>query len=241
MSTVSAALSQSSTTSSKRDQPITVCWDIDGTLIAKTSGTFDLYLKAISAIVGYDVGPVDAPHHGMTDLQIIRLYLSKLGIKDNIAPLVVKWLDNQAGIIYNEAQIKHRALPGTLEALRAVYAAGHRNVLLTGNSEIRARYKLDEARIPTAFFCWPDSGFGHLYYDRNELARSVARRIGGPALVIGDTPADEECARTAGMSFLGVGTGSFHPTDLARNGSLAVPDLVTGLPVLIDSLIQVRL
>lgn len=74
------------------------------------------------------------------------------------------------------------------------------NALLTGNSPLRARYKLDGAGLDVDLFDWDASFFGHEARIRSDLTRRAADALAGASVVIiGDTPADGVAAEAAGF------------------------------------------
>jgi phosphoglycolate phosphatase-like HAD superfamily hydrolase len=126
-----------------------------------------------------------------------------------------------------------RILPGVVSLLDALQA--DRNVilaLLTGNLRSGAQLKLE------AFGLWHyfvTGAFGDDADDRNGLVPVAAARVKGlghpdiPAeriVVVGDTPHDVACARSAGARSMAVATGRSGMDELAAAGADAVlPDL----------------
>jgi phosphoglycolate phosphatase-like HAD superfamily hydrolase len=122
--------------------------------------------------------------------------------------------------------------------MHAVAAAGWTNGLLTGNSPHRARVKLAGAGIDVAAFDWDRSWFGGRYLRRSDLTAAARADLGDTiAVVVGDTPADGAAADAVGFPFLAVATGAYSEEDLRRTSArVVVPDLVEGLPALLETL-----
>jgi phosphoglycolate phosphatase-like HAD superfamily hydrolase len=101
--------------------------------------------------------------------------------------------------------------------------------LLTGNLEAGARAKLTSAGIDPSRF--RVGAFGSDHEHRPELPAIARQRFhavegieipGGDVIVIGDTPADIECARSIDARAIGVGTGRYSVAELASHGAAAV-------------------
>jgi phosphoglycolate phosphatase-like HAD superfamily hydrolase len=93
--------------------------------------------------------------------------------------------------------------------------------LLTGNFQSGAWLKLEHYALHDYF---DFGGFGDRHVNRNDVARDafelIRRRLGAdfdPAdvWVVGDTPADVECARAIGANSIAVATGIFTAEELA--------------------------
>jgi phosphoglycolate phosphatase-like HAD superfamily hydrolase len=104
--------------------------------------------------------------------------------------------------------------------------------LLTGNVAGGAAVKLAAAGIDRARFV--ASAFGCDAEHRPDLPEIARRRgealLGAPLagadlVVIGDTPADVQCARPVGARSVGVATGRFSEAELAEHAPAAtLPD-----------------
>jgi len=95
--------------------------------------------------------------------------------------------------------------------------------LLTGNFREAAYLKLQQYGLHHYF---DFGGFGDLHTGRNEVAREALRRVHsrlgidfdpGDIWVIGDTPADVECARAIGANAIAVATGIYTVEELAAS------------------------
>ena len=91
--------------------------------------------------------------------------------------------------------------------------------LVTGNLKSTAHIKLASAGLSPA--CFPFGAFGNESADRNHLPplalARAERTLGQPvssAVVVGDTPADIQCARVNGLSAIAVTTGPYSMEEL---------------------------
>ena len=98
----------------------------------------------------------------------------------------------------------------------------YRQLLLTGNSAIGARMKMDVFGL-SQYFDFSHSGFAFNYYYRDDLARNalaIAKEAWGDAIemayVIGDTPYDIQCGKAIGARTISVATGRYSYEELAQ-------------------------
>lgn len=211
-------------------------WDIDGTLIASGGAGMRALQAALRHVFGIDGSLADIDFAGRTDQWIMREIFKKFSLAPTpenfarcfegyVAALPVELINPQA-----------RVLPGVRALLRT--AAAHDATaqgLLTGNMRRGAQTKLAHHGL------WEHFAFGAFGDDsefRNDLGPHALRRAREhhraefPAhrvWIIGDTPHDIACARTAGVRVLAVATGSSTVDELAAHQ----PDAV--LPNLADS------
>ncbi len=123
--------------------------------------------------------------------------------------------DYLAGLaIELETETRHRLFPGVAQLIPAL-ADDPRVVLglVTGNVQQGARLKLDHFGLWDAFevgaFGSDDRGRDRLpaiAIDRAE-AKTGCRFHGADVVVVGDTPADIQCARAVGATAVAVATG----------------------------------
>ena len=112
------------------------------------------------------------------------------------------------------------ALPGALEAIAAVRAAGQRAVIITAKHPISVEPSLRATGITA------DEVFTFVHGPEKAV---VLRRLAA-AVYIGDSPPDMAAAVDAGVHAVGVATGSFSRDDLAAAGADVVLDSLTGFP-----------
>ena len=186
-------------------------FDIDGTLVhsggAGRRAIESAFLRTWSHVIPPE-GYGRIRFNGRTDLAILRDVGALAGIAAD------EYLAREADLI--------AAYLAALEAEPAVKLA-----LLTGNLEAGARAKLAPFDL-NRFFA--SGGYGSDALDRREIARIAHRRAESHfglrfdptrVVVIGDTPADVDCARAGGFHAVIVGTGSESRQSL----DAACPDL----------------
>jgi phosphoglycolate phosphatase len=112
------------------------------------------------------------------------------------------------------------ALPGANAALAAVRNSGARAVVITAKGAAGARLSLDEVRLV------PDG----LVTDVHGPQKAEALASLGAVLYVGDTPADMAAAGLAGVTAVGVTTGSFGADELRAAGADVVLTSLTSFP-----------
>jgi phosphoglycolate phosphatase len=151
----------------------------------------------------------------------------RLGIK--LEDEVTFWFppDRQveAAVIYRRhyVQLAERmttALPGAHEALAAVHAAGQRVVIITAKHPVSVEPSMRAAGLTA------DELFTHVHGPEKT---AVLRRVKAAAYV-GDTPPDMAAAIEAGITAVGVATGSFSRDELTGAGAEVVLDSLEGFP-----------
>ena len=209
----------------------TILWDVDGTLLLNSyTGGGELYHTAVERTVGRELHPPLPRTHGKPDGLILSEILAHFGYDDAWHERARAVLD-ELSIERAQAGDRREPAPGVVDALTAVAARGWHNALLTGNSLVRARVKLEGAGLGPEWFDWERSFFGATARDRSEITRAARAALPDETLVIvGDTPRDDEAAAAAGMPFIGVATGVFTVDDLRETGAvLVVADLAESL------------
>jgi phosphoglycolate phosphatase len=112
------------------------------------------------------------------------------------------------------------ALPGALEAIAAVRAAGQRAVIITAKHPISVEPSLQATGITA----------DEVYTFVHGPEKAVVLRRLAAAVYIGDSPPDMAAAVAAGAHAVGVATGSFSRDDLAAAGADVVLGSLTGFP-----------
>ena len=205
-----------------------VLFDIDGTLLWSDGAGRRAMEGALTHVFG-SAGDPRYRYDGKTDRQIARELMRAEGHDD-------------AAI---DDRLDH-VLDGYLARLRAELATGERRVellpgvpalldaldprpdvvlgLLTGNVAAGAEAKLGAAGIDFARF--RVNAFGSDHEHRPSLPAVAQRRAveivgrefdGDAIVVIGDTPADVECARSVGARTVAVATGRYSVDELAEH------------------------
>ncbi|MEZ6092977.1 MAG: HAD family hydrolase [Pirellulaceae bacterium] len=203
-----------------------ILFDIDGTLV-RASG----YQRSPMELAAFDVFGVESIPKvelgGRTDFAIFGEVVEKLGFDYSVHRTA-----------FEEAYYRHldnawasgcfREMPGMKTVLKELSQRSVPLGLITGNAEPAARIKLSSAGM------WDHFGFGGFGRDhehRNDVALlaldevKVRYRHWGDnlrVLVIGDTPADIECARHIGAQVVAVATGGCSLAELEKSK----PDLL---------------
>jgi len=214
----------------------TILWDVDGTLLLNSfGGGGELYHTAVERATERELHPPMPRTHGKPDGLILSEILAHFGYDDRWHERASTKLD-ELSIERAQAGDRREVAPGVTDALTAVAARGWHNALLTGNSLLRARVKLEGAGLGPEWFDWDRSFFGSTARDRREITRAAREALPGETLVIiGDTPRDNEAAAAAGMPFIGVATGVFTVDDLRETGAvLVVANLAASFDAVLD-------
>lgn len=207
----------------------TILWDVDGTLLLNAySGGGELYHTAVERTVGRELHPPLPRTHGKTDGHILHDILSHFGFGDEWHERARATLD-ELSIERAQAGDRREAAPGIPEALAACSERGWTNALLTGNSPVRSRVKLEGAGLGPELFDWDRSFFGSTARERSEITRAAKAALPEETLVIiGDTLRDDEAAQAAGIPFIGVATGVYSVEDLRETGAVLVVPTIEG-------------
>jgi phosphoglycolate phosphatase len=189
-------------------------FDIDKTLIARSSAHLKAFFMALKTVYGVEAEPNVIKHHGLTDQQIIREVLlvkglDKKTIDDGIERCMQVMIDR-----FNELNPADtlELLPGIPDLLDALKKRGAYLGLVTGNLEEIAWAKLKKGGIAHYFSF---GGFGSDNSDRREMAALAVRRANAmyglsgknTIALFGDTPFDMAAARAIGALAIGVATG----------------------------------
>jgi len=209
-----------------------VLWDIDGTLLrAGDPDHIGGLAAALAEHAGRPVSLDGIPLGGNIERRICRMALVASHVPephDAIIDAAIATLC--ARYVEVVADRSDRLLPGVVEALAACDAAGMLQGVLTGGARAIARHKLAVSGLER----WLGFGaYGDEAESRPELvdhALAEAELVVGASIeraavvVVGDTPADIEAARVAGVVVVAVATGRWSAHDLAA----ADPDALLG-------------
>lgn len=195
-----------------------ILFDIDGTLLSAGGAPRRAFRRALLEHFGTDGNESRMDFSGKTDPQIVYELMGAAGfddgrIEERIERLFEHYLEGLEREL--EAEAGHRLHPGAAEVVAAL-ARDPRVVLglVTGNVERGARLKLERFDLWRRF---PVGAFGSDHRERDRLpqiaieraCRLTGRRFAGrDAVVVGDTPADIQCARAAGALAVAVATGT---------------------------------
>jgi phosphoglycolate phosphatase len=208
-----------------------VLWDVDYTLVSADGLGTRLYEVVFAEMFGRELTAV-APKAGRTDRAIIGDTLALAGVSRAHVDAFLSALAQASADGAVRATV--RPLPGAVDAVAALAAAGIRQSVLTGNVKPLAALKLRLAGLGEHLDL--DVGaYGDAHEVRAELvtvARQAARQAygtdfsGSSTVLVGDTALDVEAALAAGARVVAVATGSYSAADLAAAGARVVlPDL----------------
>lgn len=226
-----------------------VLFDIDGTILWTDGAGRRAIHTALEEVFG-SIGPPDYRFDGKTDRQIVRDLMRHdghhdAGIDDRMDVLLDRYVECL------DAELAHpeftaRLLDGVPDLLDALEARDDVVLgLLTGNVEPGARAKLRAVGIdPDRFLI---GAFGSDHEHRPELPAIAQRRVreilgveipGPDVVVIGDTPADIECARSVQARAIGVATGRYPVEELEQHGAVAVFEDLTDTEAVIRAILD---
>jgi phosphoglycolate phosphatase len=211
-------------------------FDIDGTLL-KINGTGRKVMALALEEVFGNAGPIRSINFaGRTDLSIINETMLAGGvsaevIEEKLADTFQAMTDIGQDVFFENGLNPCTGVIDLLEEInrRDEMIPG----LLTGNASGTARLKLDAAGINPATFSF--GAYGSDSANRNALAPIALDRarslLGsdvsqGTLIVVGDTPADIECAHAVDAPVLAVATGTCSMVDLSKfKPDFLLPDL----------------
>jgi phosphoglycolate phosphatase len=223
-------------------------WDVDGTLVNTGGVGAAVFDVALERVLG--VRPdVRVRMSGKTDPQIVREYLSDMGIEETpeLIEAVLRRIEVELAAVAATGDLaaSGRACPGAAAILTEL--AAHPTVLstlVTGNVYPNALVKVAAFGLEQ----WLELSVGAYGSDDPDRRRLVHRAMSRVALqkgwqvdpdqvwVIGDTPRDLECARAAGVRCLLVGTGGYRADTLADARPDAVLDNLDDTAAVIELL-----
>jgi phosphoglycolate phosphatase-like HAD superfamily hydrolase len=210
-----------------------VLFDIDGTILWSDGAGRRAMQRALMTAFGSS-GNEHYRYDGKTDMQIVRDLMRAEGhenafIDERMEALLADYASGLHEELRSGATRVER-FDGVVELLDALEAREDRRIgLLTGNIEVGAQAKLRAVGIDPSRFVV--SAFGSDHEIRGELPGIAQRRardelglhVGGDAIVvIGDTPADIDCARPIGARAIAVATGRYSVEELAAHDPVAV-------------------
>lgn len=217
-----------------------VLFDIDGTLVLTGRAGVRALDRALFDVLGHRHALEGIPIAGRTDRAIVTDALNAVGVGVT-DELVLMIRDAYCGHLGEEVdrdsphpKLILPGVAGALDALAPLQARGDVAVgLLTGNFARGAEIKLGYFDLWRRFAF---GAFGDHHVDRRDLvplAIDAARAAGAgsfaptEAVIVGDTPADVDCAHAHGAKAIAVATGTYDEAALRKTGAeVVVSDLL---------------
>lgn len=217
-------------------------FDIDGTLL-NTGGAGQLAMEStLREVFGITKRASGISYAGRTDYGIIHDLFKFHGVEYS-DEIWNKFYDAYRGNLPNALAAKDGLiLPGVVELLHQLHH--HDGVelgLLTGNLQAGAESKLAHYELDHHF----DFGaYGDNHVHRDDVARDAIRIVHDhfdphrpdDVWVIGDTPADVQCARAIDAKVVAVATGTFGREELEPTNPDYLFDDFSDVPALFDLL-----
>jgi phosphoglycolate phosphatase len=210
---------------------VTIVFDLDGTLIDSAR---DLAESASELVEGYGAAPLSvdevAAMVGDGAPVLVRRALEQSGLDPNTPDALARFME-----IYDRRLVEHtRAYPGVPEVLATLVCRGPLAVLT--NKPLAPTERILEQLGLRGFFVAVMGGDGPFPRKPDPAALlSITERFGGPAIMIGDSPADYRTAQAAGCRSILAGYG-FGMTRFG--GTLPRDARVVGHPRELPSVIE---
>jgi phosphoglycolate phosphatase-like HAD superfamily hydrolase len=208
-----------------------ILFDIDGTLLLSEGAGRRAITAAVSAHLPDPTRVAAIRFDGKTDPQIVAELLAAAGDPApnepaRVAEVLAAYLAHLESDLAVNGH-RSRLMPGIPELLDALEREADVLLgLLTGNVARGAELKLRAAGLDPGRFVV--GAFGSDHARRRELPPIAARRAashfgrvphGAEVVIIGDTPADVECAGSIAARTVAVATGGFTTAQLAAAGA----------------------
>lgn len=202
--------------------PELVLWDIDHTLMATGGLGRELWAQAFTEVTGVELRE-HASVTGSTERVILRetARLHDLPYSEKLFDTFAVALG--AVHIRRAAELRERghALPGAAAVLARLAGQGVRQSVVTGNVRAAAEGKLAVFGLDT-YLHLDEGAYAEDGEGRPDLLRTALARTGTPAesaVFLGDTPADVEGGRDAGVRVVAVATGRTSAVKLREVGA----------------------
>lgn len=222
-----------------------VLFDIDGTLVLTGHAGLRALDRAFADVLGLTDALTGIAFAGRTDRAIISEALTRSGREVDSATFAgvrdryCEYLSTEVGV---DSEHPRHVLPGieaALDHLAPFQADGRVAVgLLTGNFVKGAEIKLSYFDLWRRFRF---GAYGDHHADRRDLvplAIDAADRAGfgrfsaGETVIVGDTPADVDCAHAHGAKAVAVATGMYSEAQLRDTGAEVVVRDLTNWPAI---------
>lgn len=207
--------------------PWIILFDIDGTLLTVDRNFNRPLLRSIIDDLNIDYPGMESdPFSGRTDYDIITSFLVNHDFDESLYQKFKEtYLERLSKEITEHHVLRHNHID---EAIEYFSKPGFISGLLTGNYPDAAIVKLKVADIHHEFAF---GAFGEFHKDRNMLPllaltsiKEILKVEPDPSrfIIIGDTPRDIVCAKSAGMRSVSVTTGKFNADQLSEYN----PDMI---------------
>jgi phosphoglycolate phosphatase-like HAD superfamily hydrolase len=222
-----------------RTGPLTILFDVDGTLISTGGAGARSWRWAFDTLYGVQADIGAFSEAGMTDPQVARgTFRGAVGREPRdreIARVLAAYLERLPYEV--ETSAHYRVLPGAEHLLGRLSRDGCLLGVVTGALEAAAHIKLARGRL-NGFFAF--GGYGSDSADRGQLTQRaierasaiVGREIDAASVfVVGDTPNDIDAAHAVGAVAIGVASGNFPVGQLRSAGAdVAIESLEDPIP-----------
>jgi HAD superfamily hydrolase (TIGR01549 family) len=207
------------------DQPRTLIFDVDGTLLDSTYHHAMAWYRAFRAC-GLEV-PMWRVHRavGMGGDRLVAAVMGDV-VEDKMGDVLRElWSDG-----YDELRRDVQALPGARPLLEKLHNHGHRLGVASSGTREDTEQALDVVGVSGLL----DNVTTGDDADSSKPAPDVVevcwtRMGGGPATLVGDTVYDVEAAQALGLPCIAVRSGGFGVEELTAAGAVLVTDDLTDL------------
>ena len=190
-------------------------FDIDGTLLRDPGRVhYNAFSKACLEVLGHPLSLEPVTVAGSTDPRILSDAFAAAGIADETwRPHQPRLLEAICATVERDAaQMQLTVMPGVVDALRHLAAAGKWLGVATGNLESIGWLKLERTGLRQYFTF---GGFSDAHEQRGNMiaaAAATARKLAGAdasVVIVGDTPSDIAAAHANALPVIAVATGHF--------------------------------
>ncbi|HZD45256.1 MAG TPA: HAD family hydrolase [Acidobacteriaceae bacterium] len=190
-------------------------FDIDGTLLRDPGRVhYNAFSKACLEVLGHPLSLEPVTVAGSTDPRILSDAFAAAGIADETwRPHQPRLLEAICSTVERDAaEMQLTIMPGVVEALRHLAAAGKWLGVATGNLESIGWLKLERTGLRPHFTF---GGFSDAHEQRGNMiaaAAAAARKLAGAGasvVIVGDTPSDIAAAHANALPVIAVATGHF--------------------------------
>jgi HAD superfamily hydrolase (TIGR01509 family) len=214
-------------------KPEALIFDLDGTLVDTVQTRIAAWLRTFDEFgIPADRRQV-AKLIGADGRRLARVVADAAGRAIDAA--LAEGIDRRAGEVYSALNTDPRPLPGARELLQALNPIGLRWAIATSSRPEQVGKSIESLNLPRPPTIIDGSRVEHAK-PAPDLLLFAARELGiepSHAWYVGDSTWDMQAARAAGMSAVGVASGSATADELERAGaSLTIDNLNQVLPMI---------